>query len=132
MGFESMMASKTASMASKVRYDLRFEISNLNYHGIDVHIASNSFLGSLWGHGGLQTASIASEVKFYLRFEISNLTYPGSHVHVASYSHFGGLWGCGSLQMTSEAAYALIFELSDLNYLCWHVSLAANGFIWAY
>ena len=34
---------QTASMASKVKFDLRFEISNLNYHGIDVHIASNSF-----------------------------------------------------------------------------------------
>ena len=77
-------------MASKVKFDLRFEISNLNYHGIDVQIAYNSFLGGLGGHGSLQMPSIASEVKFDLRFEISNHIYPGFHVHVASYSHFGG------------------------------------------
>ena len=53
MVFESMVVSKTASMASKVKYDLRFEISNLNYHGIDVHTASYSFFGGLWDHGGL-------------------------------------------------------------------------------
>ena len=91
-------------MASKVKLDLRFEISNLSYHGIDVHIASNSYLGGLWGHGSLQTASLAPEVKFDLKFEISNLIYPGIHVHVASNSHFGGLWGCGSLQTSLEAA----------------------------
>ena len=34
-------------------YDLRFEISNLDYPGIHVHIASNG----LRGHGGLQTTS---------------------------------------------------------------------------
>ena len=38
---------KTASMASKVKFDQRFEISSLNYHGIDVHIASNILLGGL-------------------------------------------------------------------------------------
>ena len=112
-----MMVSNTASI---VKYGLRYEISNLNYHGIGVDIASNSFLGSLWGHGGLQMSSIASEVKF----EISNLTYPGIHVHVASYSHFGGLWGCGGLQMTSVATHDLRFELSDLNCLCCRVFLA--------
>ena len=31
-----------ASMASEFKFDLRFEISNLNYHGIDVHVASKS------------------------------------------------------------------------------------------
>ena len=36
-----------ASMASTVKFTLGFEISNLNYCGIDVHIASNSFLGGL-------------------------------------------------------------------------------------
>ena len=34
-------------------YGLRFEISNLDYHGIRVHLASNN----LGGHGGLQTTS---------------------------------------------------------------------------
>ena len=123
----------TASMASKVKYDPRFETSNLNYHGIDVHIDYNSFLGGLWGHGGLQMPSIASEVKFDLRFEISNHIYPGFHVHVASYSHFGGFWGCGGLQMTSEATYDLSFEFSELNYLCpmllWPVN-DLRGHIW--
>ena len=41
MVFESMMVLK---MASIVNYDLRFEISNLNYRDIDVHIAY-----SVWG-----------------------------------------------------------------------------------
>ena len=54
-----MIVSKMASMASEVKYDLRFEISNLNYHGIDVHIASNSFfwqpLRSWWPPNGLNS-----------------------------------------------------------------------------
>ena len=41
---DCLQNTKTSSM---VKYDLRFEISNLNYPGIDVHIASNSFFGSL-------------------------------------------------------------------------------------
>ena len=73
-------------MASKVKFNLMFEISNLNYSGIDMHIASKSI-----GHGGLQMASIASEVKFDLLFEINNLNYPGINVHVTSNSQFGGL-----------------------------------------
>ena len=36
-----------ASMASEVKFDQRFEISNLNYTDIYVHIYSNSFLGGL-------------------------------------------------------------------------------------
>ena len=123
---------QTDSMALEVKFDLIIEISNLNYNGIYVYNASNSFLGSLWGHGSLQMVSIASEVKFDFRFEISNLIYHAIHVHVAYSSLFGGLWGCGGLQMISEATYDLIFELSDLNYLCWQVSLATNGFKWAY
>ena len=63
---------------TKFKCDPRFVVRKLNYHGIDVHIASKSFLGSLWGHGSLRTASIASEVKFDLRFETSNLIYPGT------------------------------------------------------
>ena len=34
-------------------FDLRFEISNLHYHGINVHIASYG----IQGHGGLQMTS---------------------------------------------------------------------------
>ena len=37
--------------------DLRFEMSNLNYPGIYVHVAFNSHFGSLWYHGGLQMTS---------------------------------------------------------------------------
>ena len=36
-----------ASMASEFKFDLRFEISNLNYPGIIVHVASNSHFGGL-------------------------------------------------------------------------------------
>ena len=36
-----------------VKYELRFEISNLNYHGIDVYIASNS----LWAASEVMAAS---------------------------------------------------------------------------
>ena len=40
-------------------FDLRFEISNPDYPGIHVHIASNGLRGhdSLRGHGGLQMTS---------------------------------------------------------------------------
>ena len=46
---EAMAASKQPQRS----YDLRFEISNLEYPGIYVHIVSNN----LRGHGGLQTTS---------------------------------------------------------------------------
>ena len=36
-----------ASKISEVKFDLRFEMSNLKYHGIHVHIASDSHLGGL-------------------------------------------------------------------------------------
>ena len=58
-------------------------------------------------------------------FEISNLNYPGIYVHVASNSHLGGLWG----QMTSEVTSDLKIELSDLDYLGSHASLAYKGFL---
>ena len=49
-----------ASMAWEVKFDLRFEICNLNYPGIHVHVATNSHLDGLWGHDSLQTVSLAS------------------------------------------------------------------------
>ena len=97
-----------------------------------VRVAPNSHFGGLWGHSSLQTASEESkesEVTFDLRFEIINLNYPGMHVHVAPNSHFGGLWGHGGLQMTSEDTSEVRFELSDLNNLCSHASLAYKGFL---
>ena len=62
-----------ASMASEVTFDLRFEISNLNYPGIHMHVAPNSHFGGLRGHGGLKTAS---EVTSDLKFELSDLNNP--------------------------------------------------------
>ena len=50
------MAASKAMAASKRpqrSYDLRFDISNHDYPGIHVHIASNA----LRGHGSLQTTS---------------------------------------------------------------------------
>ena len=58
-------------------FDLRFEISNLDYPGIHVHIASNG----LRGHGGLQTTS---EVTSDLKIQLSDLDYLCSHVSLAS------------------------------------------------
>ena len=57
---------QTASMASEVKFDLRFEISDLNYPDIYAHVASNSHLSGPWGQGSLQTASMTSKVKFAL------------------------------------------------------------------
>ena len=50
------MAASGGMAASKQpqrSYDLRFEIGNLDYPGIHVHIVSNN----LAGHGGLQMTS---------------------------------------------------------------------------
>ena len=44
------MAVSEAMAASEVRYDLIFEISNLSYPVIYVHIASFGGLGGLGGH----------------------------------------------------------------------------------
>ena len=52
---EAMVASKQPQRS----YDLRFEISNPDYPGIHVHVASNGRCGhdGLWGHDGLQMTS---------------------------------------------------------------------------
>ena len=42
-----MPAGQLASKWPEVKFDLRFEISNLNYLGIHVHIASNGHFGGL-------------------------------------------------------------------------------------
>ena len=59
-----------ASIASEVIFNLGFEISNLNYPGIHVHVASNGHLHGLCGHDGLQTAS---EVTSGLGIELSDI-----------------------------------------------------------
>ena len=78
-------------MAWELKFELGFEIKNLNYPGVymrvHIGIATYSGLDGLWGHDGFQTALMACEVKFDLRFEIGNLNYPGIHVHVASKCH---------------------------------------------
>ena len=59
-------------MISEVKFDLRFEISNLDYPGIHVHVASNSHIMDLRGHDSLQTAS---EFAYGLGIELSYLYY---------------------------------------------------------
>ena len=68
--------------ASEVRSHLRFEISDLDYLHIHVHVAYMvwAFFDSLGGHYSLKTAS---EVKSDLRFEISDLDYLHIRVHIA-------------------------------------------------
>ena len=67
---EAMMASEamTASKRPQRSYDLRFDISNLDYPGIHVHIAFNG----LQGHGGLKTTE---EVTSDLKIQLSDLDY---------------------------------------------------------
>ena len=71
---------QTASEASEVASDLKFDISNLNYPGIHVHITYNSHFGGLWGHSGL---NMTSEVTSDLKFELSDLNYPCSSAFLA-------------------------------------------------
>ena len=70
---------QTASIASQVIFDWRFEITDVNYPGIYVHAASNRDLGDLWGNGGLQ---MASEVKSDLKFELSDLNFICCNVYL--------------------------------------------------
>ena len=59
-------------VVSEANFDLRFEFSNLNYPGTCVHVVSDSRLGGLWGHDGLQ---MTSEVTSDLKIELSDLNY---------------------------------------------------------
>ena len=61
-----------------------------------------------------------------LWIEVCNLIYPDIYGHIASDGHLGGLWGHCGLQMTSEVKADFKIELSDLNYLCSHASLACK------
>ena len=71
-------------------------------------------------------ALMASNLKFDLRIENGNLNYPGILMHVTSKSHFGErpLWPSNDPEVKSD----LRIELSDLNCLCFHTSLACKGF----
>ena len=70
-----------ASLTSEIKFDLRFEISNLDYPVIHVHVASNSHIVDLRGHGSLQSAS---EVANGLGIELSGLNNLCSHAFLAS------------------------------------------------
>ena len=61
---EAMAASKRPQRS----YDLRFDISNLDYPGIHVHIASNGLRG--YGDHGLQTTPMTSKFKL-----VTSITY---------------------------------------------------------
>ena len=80
-----------ASKQPRRSYDLRFDISNLDYPGINVHIATNG----LRGHGGLQTTL---EVTSDLKIQLSDLDYLCSHVSLASK-------GIHELNVTQEEVY---------------------------
>ena len=72
---------QTASEASEVASDLKFDISNLNYPGIHVHITYNSHFGGLWGHSGL---NMTSEVTSDLKFDFCSLNNQCSSASLAS------------------------------------------------
>ena len=59
----------------EVKSGLRFEMSDLNYPHIHVHIAYIA-------HFGGSEATTASEVKSDLRFEISDPNYLLIHLHI--------------------------------------------------
>ena len=73
------MASKAMAASEQPwrSYDLRFDISFLDYPSIHVHIASNG----LRGHGGLQTTS---EVTSDHKIQLSDLNYLCYHAPLAS------------------------------------------------
>ena len=73
-----------------------------------------------------QRATRSEEAKFDIKFEISNLKNPIIHMHIAPINQCGDLRGHGSLKTASEAASDVKFELSDLNYIGFHVSLGSQ------
>ena len=118
------MAS-TAMAASKPpqrSYDLRFDISNLDYPGIHAHIASNSHFGGLWGHGDLQ---MTSEVKADHKIELSDLNYLRSDASLANKGFLdmietvkqtnGQLWSI-DLRCLAAGKKELLFMLAILIY----------------
>ena len=73
-------------MASKVKFNLRFEISNLNYPSISAHVflltavlvASEAVAAS----NRPQRSQMTSEVANDLIFELSDFNYPCCHASV--------------------------------------------------
>ena len=118
--------------ASEAKSGLRFEISDLNYLDIHVHIAYMVPYDGLWGHYSLQTAS---EVKSDFRFEISDLNYLLIHMHFAyTVWTLGILRGHYSLKTASEVKTLclLVFGCCNLNYfviMCLLQSAATSLFL---
>ena len=85
--FDSLGGHCSLQTALEVRTDLRFEISDLNYLHIHVHIAYMvwNFFDSL---GGLYSLQTASEVRSDLRFEICGPNCICNHVCLGCL----GLW----------------------------------------
>ena len=73
---------------SVAKSSLGFEISDLSYLYIHVHIVYMVPYSGLRGHYSLQTAS---EVKSDLRFEISDLNYLYIHVHIVYMAPYSNL-----------------------------------------
>ena len=68
--------TQTTSITSEIKFDVKFVISNLNYHEIHVHISPNSLFG------GLQ---MTLEVTSDLKFELSGLNNPCFSASLALY-----------------------------------------------
>ena len=66
--------------ASEFKYDLRFQVSDPNYHPCAYCLHGMGPCGTLRDHFSLKTAS---EVKSDLLFEINNLNYTCCHVYLA-------------------------------------------------
>ena len=63
--------------ALKVKFGLRFEISNLNYHYTHMHIGSNGHLDGIWGCGDLQmTPMVMPDLKLASITYVTMLLWP--------------------------------------------------------
>ena len=114
-------------MTSEVTSDLKFEISNINYPGNNVHVVLNTLFSGLRGHEGLQ---MTSEVTSDLKFELSGLNNPSSSAFLAPkcFSELNVPGGrkkgqissidlLASPQVKSQASYYHKLKQS-INYLC--------------
>ena len=77
--FGSLRGHHSLQTASEVKSDLIFEISDLNYLLIHVHIAY-----MVWALLAASMATTASEVKSDLRFEISDPNYLCIYISLVS------------------------------------------------
>ena len=71
-------------VASDTISDFIFEINNLNYRGVNVHVASYRYFGGLWGPASLQmTSEVTSDFTFELsgRWGSMLFSFPYSIIH---------------------------------------------------